>query len=132
MPDAAIALIRRADARLLCVWNQRYGCWAFPGGLVEQGETILEGLMRELREETGMRLRSANLMYRNRHNTKIPEGRGSVVHVFLVEAEGEPREMEVGSPVTWFTVEQFLKWTAFSDFYRQMFQEVGYVRQTHT
>jgi 8-oxo-dGTP diphosphatase len=30
------------------------GRWGFPGGLLELGETIAEGAMRELREETGV------------------------------------------------------------------------------
>src|SRR6185437_6607454 len=40
-------LIRRGNAPLL-------GQWSIPGGLLEPGETLAQGVARELQEETGL------------------------------------------------------------------------------
>jgi 8-oxo-dGTP diphosphatase len=38
------------------------GQWSIPGGLLEIGETLMEGVRRELREETGMEVRPLELI----------------------------------------------------------------------
>ncbi len=53
------ALLRR-EVRVLLVREQGpddpEACWMLPGGRVEAGESLLEALGRELREETGLEL----------------------------------------------------------------------------
>lgn len=47
------------DGRLLLVQNQRRDGsldWTTPGGVVDPGEELLEGLTREVEEETGLRV----------------------------------------------------------------------------
>ena len=55
----AAALLRR-EGRLLLVEemgpNDPGPTWMLPGGVVEAGESVVEGLRRELREETGLEL----------------------------------------------------------------------------
>lgn len=46
---------------LLLVQNRRKGGgfdWSTPGGVIDEGETLLEGLTREVEEETGLRVSS--------------------------------------------------------------------------
>ncbi|MFM2243145.1 MAG: hypothetical protein RLZ97_2000 [Verrucomicrobiota bacterium] len=54
-PNVA-ALVTRADGRLLiCERWKLPGAWQFPQGGVDLGETTLEALFREVREEVGLR-----------------------------------------------------------------------------
>ena len=49
------------DGRLLLVKNQRRDGsldWTTPGGVIDPGETVVEGLTREVEEETGLSVRS--------------------------------------------------------------------------
>ena len=49
---AASGLVYK-DGRVLLVKSPRRG-WEFPGGMVEQGETLTDGLRREIFEESGI------------------------------------------------------------------------------
>jgi 8-oxo-dGTP pyrophosphatase MutT (NUDIX family) len=55
--EAAFLLTRRA-ARL----NAHAGQWALPGGRCDPGETLEEAALRELEEELGLRLPSADIL----------------------------------------------------------------------
>jgi len=50
---AVSALVRNAQDRILLVHSPR-GDWDFPGGQVEEGETLTQALQREILEETGV------------------------------------------------------------------------------
>ncbi len=56
----ALAIVRRGDS-VLMVREQRGSdpqltYWLLPGGLVERGEVVSEGLVREVREEAGLQV----------------------------------------------------------------------------
>jgi 8-oxo-dGTP diphosphatase len=53
--DERVLLVRRASEPMR-------GEWSIPGGLLETGETIAEGVARELREETGLTVRVLDLV----------------------------------------------------------------------
>jgi len=50
-----VLLIRRAK-------EPRKGQWSLPGGKLEFGETLLEGVLREVREETGLEVEILGLV----------------------------------------------------------------------
>ena len=56
--EVAVGAIVRRDDQLLLVRRGREpaaGEWSVPGGRVEPGETLMEAVVRELHEETGLR-----------------------------------------------------------------------------
>ena len=65
-PVAAVGgLVTNDEGELLLVRRAREpgkGCWGLPGGFVDRGETVEEALAREVSEETGLQLRSAELL----------------------------------------------------------------------
>ena len=59
-------LLRRGDAVLLvrCRYKgEPVPLWVLPGGRQEAGETIAQAVVREFREETGLRIEPASLAY---------------------------------------------------------------------
>jgi 8-oxo-dGTP diphosphatase len=59
----AFAIIFDEDRRILCV-KRNYGPmnWTTPGGRLEKGESPIEGLIREVKEETGLKVKPVRLL----------------------------------------------------------------------
>ena len=83
--------------------NER-GCWEFPGGSVEFGETLAAAVAREFLEEYGMTIEVGDLLGVDDHI--LPEeGQHWVSPTFLARlASGEPEIREPGkcSAIGWF------------------------------
>ncbi len=58
---AVSALVINAQEQALLVRSPRRG-WEFPGGQVEEGETLLAALRREIREESGVEIEPGALV----------------------------------------------------------------------
>jgi 8-oxo-dGTP diphosphatase len=82
---ADIVLITRRDGmdHVLLIrrrWEPYAGCWALPGGYLDQGETFAEAAARELAEETGLHNAGA-LTTVGLYDTPNRDPRGRVVSV---------------------------------------------------
>lgn len=79
----------------------------FPGGHVERGESFVESVIREIREETGLKIQQPKLCGIKQFTT---EGTGRyVVLLFKTDSfSGEIRSSEEGE-VFWMTEEALLK-----------------------
>lgn len=87
--------------------NER-GCWEFPGGTVEFGETLVVAVAREFREEYGMVIAVGALLSVDDHI--LPdEGQHWVAPTYLARhISGQPRilEPEKCPAIGWFTLDE--------------------------
>jgi len=90
--EGAVLLTRRHDDA------HQGGLWEFPGGKLDPGESVSEGLHRELREELGVVPDKHRPLIRVRHRYADRE---VLLDVHLVTVwKGEPEGLE-GQPLAW-------------------------------
>jgi 8-oxo-dGTP diphosphatase len=98
--DGRVLLIRRGGPPL-------EGEWSLPGGMLELSETLEEGVLRELLEETGMQVRVLGLVEVFERIIRDDSGRTKyhfVIADYLCEAlSGEARAASDVTDVAWAT-----------------------------
>lgn len=100
--QTAIVACVDAEGRVLLVRQLAgpyAGAWLLPGGGVDEGETTLEALRREMREETGCEIEDVRHVATYEVDERTQDFR-AVVHLFRATAIGDPRP-EPGSAVRW-------------------------------
>ena len=67
----AVGVIQAADGRVLIALRpntvHQGGLWEFPGGKLEQGESVEQALSRELNEELGIHVLAVTLLIKIKH-----------------------------------------------------------------
>src|SRR5437879_3384293 len=88
-PDTRALIVQRAQ-------QPNAGRWGFPGGVLELGETVAEGAMRELLEETGIVAEAAGWLDVHDAISRDADGRVQF-HYTLIAVRGVWRSGE-GAP----------------------------------
>jgi ADP-ribose pyrophosphatase YjhB (NUDIX family) len=86
---AVLAVVLRGEQALIVQRAQQpnAGRWGFPGGVLELGETVAEGAMRELAEETGIAAKAAGILDVHDAITRDADGRVQF-HYLLIAVRG--------------------------------------------
>ncbi len=86
---AVLAVVLRGERALIVQRAQQpnAGRWGFPGGVLELGETVADGAMRELLEETGIVAEPAGTLTVNDAIHRDDEGRVQF-HYTLIAVRG--------------------------------------------
>ena len=93
---AASALIRNRKGEIALVKTERRG-WELPGGQIELGETLLDGLRREIFEECGIVAEPGRLLH-------VRSNLSASIVIFLFQAayvRGELRPSDETPEVRW-------------------------------
>lgn len=102
-----MCMLRRADGKVL-VQNRRDPNWGgltFPGGHVEPGESLVDSVIREMKEETGLTIHHPRLIGSKSWMQKDGSGRYLVLLYVAEEYEGELHSSEEGD-VCWMTIDE--------------------------
>lgn len=100
--SVAGVILDDAEQNVLLIKRRDNGHWEPPGGVLELGETVEDGLRREIREETGLSVKINRLtgVYKNL-------SRGIVALVYSCRAEGEPATATAESiAIRWQSVDR--------------------------
>ena len=101
---AASALIRNDQGEIALVKTERRG-WELPGGQIELGESLPDGLQREILEECGIEVKLGRLLH-------VRSNLSASIVVFLFQATyvgGELRPSDETPQVCWADSETALR-----------------------
>ena len=110
---SAGAIVLNDRGEVLLVKDVRKDAWTFPGGIIEEGEGVLDGVKREVLEETGITVEVGELFCVTSNTCKYPGYNGvkvvptKVMLDFVCRATGgTPRPSEENSKTAWFPLDQ--------------------------
>ncbi len=93
-------ILQSSNNKFLLVKGRHSGKWSFPKGHIEPGETALECVCREIKEETGFQMLPAPIRC-------IPL-KGGTYYLFWmpIEPQPSPRDTNEIEEAGWFTAEE--------------------------
>mgnify|MGYP000548036486 CR=1 FL=1 len=108
----AVGVVRRQDGKILIARRPDHlhmgGRWEFPGGKVEEGETVQQALARELREEVAIEVKGLEPLTETSHD--YPEKTVLLDTWWVTKFEGEASGLE-GQQTAWVEAADLANYT---------------------
>ena len=108
--DAAVLVKQNKQWFILLIERKHdpyQGCYALPGGFVEEDETLEEAIARELQEETNLTLNNLQQFRAYSRPDRDPRGRTiSVIFTSLLDAFPAAVAGDDAASVQWFPLDQ--------------------------
>lgn len=101
-----VLLIKRAN-------NPQKDFWALPAGYLDWDETLEEGALRELKEETNLDGSIVSLSGVYSNTNRDEDGRQNIAISYIVKFLGSPQAGDDASEVNWFEIENLPENIAF-------------------
>ena len=101
---AAAGIVESSDRKSILMVKRKYEPkgYAFPGGMMEIGETVEETARREIKEETGIDAEAISLMGIHSHPQSDPRWHVVIVYVLMrTKSDDEPRGMDDALEAFW-------------------------------
>ena len=100
--EPKVLLIERGDEPFM-------GCWAFPGGFMDMDETTEQCAIRELEEETGLKVSEVHQIGAYSKVDRDPRGRTvTVAYLAIVDVSMTVKGQDDAAKAQWFPLTAFL------------------------
>ena len=133
-PQVAIGAVVIQNDKILLVKRNKEpgkGDWAIPGGSVKLGETLQQAAEREIREETGLRIKAREPVYI--FDAIVRDERGQIrFHYVIIDLtadfiSGEPVPSDDAADARWFSPEE-LEGFKVSERTKDLLKKIQFVR----
>ncbi|TSC68546.1 MAG: hypothetical protein G01um101456_600 [Parcubacteria group bacterium Gr01-1014_56] len=109
--------------------GQKKPDWGFFGGGIEEGETPLEAMIRESKEELDLEIRPEELEYRGNYRT-VFEGVGTTRYFYLYRTEQETFTVLEGNGAHWVSFPEAMTRMEKWDTIDEVVQKIGILLST--
>lgn len=103
-----VAITNEEEPKVLLIqrgYEPYKGCWAFPGGFMEMDETTKECAIRELEEETGLRLDNMVQVGAYSKVDRDPRGRTiTIAYLAIVDDQLSVIAQDDAAMAEWFSI----------------------------
>ena len=110
--SAGVVVVRKQDNEFKYLMLRAYSHWDFPKGVVEEGEEIFDGALREVREEST--ITDLNFRWGDQFRETGPYGQGKVARYYIAETRQQSVDLPINPEIGRAEHEEF-RWVNYQE-----------------